>query len=275
MKQGSRKTRYACKDAYPLSMTLFEPGKKHKGTVVIAGAIGVSQTYYERFASYLAEQGHLAITFDYRGTGQSDEPLPVVALKEWGEQDIDAAIQLALSYEKPVYFIGHSIGGQLVGFAPLAEKLDSMIFVAASAPYWKRWAFPENTKMLFTSTVLLPSFASMTDDFPTRRFGLGNIDVPSQAILEWASWMRQPNYLFDEKFKLGTEGYGALRQRILSLGFEDDHMAPRKNVEHLLKFFPNCFPILKMVGKESVGDQSIGHTGSSETSLKTNFGLAV
>jgi predicted alpha/beta hydrolase len=39
--------------------------------VVVAGAMGVQQSYYQAFARWLAEQGYGVTTFDYRGHGLS------------------------------------------------------------------------------------------------------------------------------------------------------------------------------------------------------------
>ena len=45
--------------------------------VVVAGAMGVQQSYYQAFARWLAEQGYGVTTFDYRGHGLSLQvPLP-------------------------------------------------------------------------------------------------------------------------------------------------------------------------------------------------------
>ena len=42
-----------------------------RSVVVVAGAMGVPQSCYEKFARFLCEQGHSVITFDYFGMGES------------------------------------------------------------------------------------------------------------------------------------------------------------------------------------------------------------
>ncbi len=59
-----------CTDEYPLSATLHE-SPSPKGIIIIASAIGIKQSYYERFAEFLSQSNYNAITFDYRGTGKS------------------------------------------------------------------------------------------------------------------------------------------------------------------------------------------------------------
>ncbi|HAN84745.1 MAG TPA: alpha/beta hydrolase, partial [Micrococcus luteus] len=51
------------------------PPASPAGTVVIASATGVKATYYRRYAEFLASHGFHAVTFDYRGVGESREPV--------------------------------------------------------------------------------------------------------------------------------------------------------------------------------------------------------
>lgn len=63
------------------------PAAQSSSVVIVAGAMGVGQHCYEKFARYLSSQGFTAITFDYFGMGASlnshlrDCPVKVT---EWG-----------------------------------------------------------------------------------------------------------------------------------------------------------------------------------------------
>ena len=57
--------------AVALSGRYHAPCGAVKGTVLIAGAMGVKQDYYAEFAQWLAAQGYVALSFDYRGMGES------------------------------------------------------------------------------------------------------------------------------------------------------------------------------------------------------------
>lgn len=54
-----------------LSSCWYRPAGMPRGAVLIAPAMGVKQRFYADFASWLAEQGFLVVTFDYLGMGQS------------------------------------------------------------------------------------------------------------------------------------------------------------------------------------------------------------
>src|SRR5688500_15718816 len=83
-------------DGTPLAARFFEPRARARGAVLMAGAMGVPQSFYAPLATWLAEEGYLAVTFDYRGMGQSRRG----SLREvdadivtWAEQDTGAVLR--------------------------------------------------------------------------------------------------------------------------------------------------------------------------------------
>ena len=63
----------ASPDGPRLGARLFRPtpGQRVKAAVLIGGAMGVRQDYYQPFAQWLASQGYAVLSFDYRGMGDS------------------------------------------------------------------------------------------------------------------------------------------------------------------------------------------------------------
>ena len=49
----------------------YAPDATPLAAVLIAPAMGVNQDYYADFAAWLAREGYLVLTFDYRGMGAS------------------------------------------------------------------------------------------------------------------------------------------------------------------------------------------------------------
>ncbi len=75
-------------DGYPISAYLYVTSAETvKGQLLIAGATGVGQQFYRRFAEYASTQGFNVLTLDYRGTGQS-APKQLkgfqMAFEDWG-----------------------------------------------------------------------------------------------------------------------------------------------------------------------------------------------
>ncbi|HSN73229.1 MAG TPA: hypothetical protein VLT59_17065, partial [Steroidobacteraceae bacterium] len=83
-----------CDDGQPLGATSFAAtGDPPIATAVIAAAMGVPQTFYARFAGWLATRGIDALTFDYRGIGASrliSQRGREVTLLDWGRADLEA-----------------------------------------------------------------------------------------------------------------------------------------------------------------------------------------
>ena len=85
-----------CADDHRLAATLYRPTAHPRGAVLLAPAMGVPQRFYAAFASFLAEQGFVALSFDYRGMGQSrTRPLrrERADILTWAEQDAAAALR--------------------------------------------------------------------------------------------------------------------------------------------------------------------------------------
>ena len=60
-------------DGYPLGATLFLPRGVKRHAVLINSATAVHRKVYRGFAGYLARRGCAVLTYDYRGTGRSEE----------------------------------------------------------------------------------------------------------------------------------------------------------------------------------------------------------
>ncbi|MES1949530.1 hydrolase [Salinisphaera sp. S4-8] len=238
--------------------------------MIIAPALAAAQSFYADFARFMARHGFDCITFDYRGTGASlsDHKPNAVRLEDWGRRDIETVIRFAKTRSRapgsgpqPIHLIGHSIGGQLIGMAQSAPDLEHIVLIAASAPYWRRWPYPQNIRMLGVSAVLIPALSAFRDRFPARKLGLGGIDMPASAARQWARWMRHPDYLFASRLGLDLTGYQTLTQPLLSIGFSDDDMAPQANITHLLGRFPNARITQRQVDASTLAAGPVGHAG--------------
>lgn len=240
---------------------------------MIASAFGVAQSFYWPLAEYLSEQGYTAYCLDYRGTGSNEGiERDVFCLSEWATQDIEAVLCNAFKTEQPVHFIGHSVGGQILGLAPSSIKLTSAIFIAASAPYWKRWPrLADGLKIRVNAGFILPLVSKLYTRFPSQKFGLGNQDLPSDAVRQWADWMGKPDYLFDESFGLNCSAYKEMNIPILSLAFSDDLLAPIENINHLLRFFEAADCNIKQIKPKDIGAKHIGHTGFFKEKFKDSL----
>ena len=214
-------------DGFPLSATLFRPQDEPKGLVVLSSGTGIRRQYYRHLATYLAQQGFQTLSYDYRGIGQS-RPNRLrgfqADLTDWGQLDMQGVIDYALSFGKPVSWIGHSAGAQLVGLAPGAERLKGVISIAAGAGYWRQM---EGSYRWFCAAMwygFVPLSTSLLGYAPAQAIGQGQ-DLPAGVAREWARWCRSADYFGDHLSEAQIQRLASLEVPWLSLSFSDDNLA--------------------------------------------------
>ena len=131
-------------DGFAISSSVYTPDGNAKGGVVINSATAVSQNYYEKFARFLVEQGYVVITYDYRGIGRSavsDSRNKRLKMRAWGKYDLEAVIDWAKSRlgDLDWHCVGHSVGGQILGFAQSNDFFKSVYCVSSQSGYWGHW----------------------------------------------------------------------------------------------------------------------------------------
>src|SRR5207244_2722634 len=124
-------------DGYPLGATLYGSGAR---AVLVMSATGVPQSYYAKFAGYLAERGFSALTFDYRGIGRSrngDIRKLAARMRDWALLDAAAAFRF---FSAKILIVGHSFGGQALGLLPDPERIAGALVVGSQSGYWRNWS---------------------------------------------------------------------------------------------------------------------------------------
>ncbi len=256
--------RIRARDGVELAGDLFLPGGAPRAAVLVASAMGVPRAYYAAFASFLARQGMAALTFDYRGIGGSRRgPLRRLeaTLRDWGERDLAGAVDLlrARVPGTPLLWVGHSVGGQLLGIVedvPIAGAL----LVGAQSGHWRLWSGARRAGIFALWHVLIPWLVPLLGKLPAALLG-GGEDVPPGVALEWARWGRERDYVMSYAGPLGGRGFARHQGPIVSYAISDDALAPVRSVEALLGFYATPRKELRLVRPEDVGARVIGHFG--------------
>src|SRR5215470_16416308 len=121
-------------DGFDLAAQTYGDAGACRAGVLLVGAMGVDQQYYGAFASWLAEQGFFVVTFDYRGMGDS-RPLRYreslrgfeADVSTWAARDVPAAVEFIAARidGKPLLWLGHSLGGQILGLVPNRARITA------------------------------------------------------------------------------------------------------------------------------------------------------
>ncbi len=254
------------RDGYRLEATRFDAPTAPGQVTIVAPAMGVPRRFYDAFARGLADQGHRVVSFDYRGIGGSaPEHLPGcdARLLDWGRVDLASVIDHVLDAHAPdrLGLVGHSVSGQILGLADNADAIDRTLMVASVKGHWRLWSGRQAAILWVYSHLAVPVLARVLGYLPARWIGLGGEDLPRDVALDWARWIRHPDYVVDETGQHPSEAYARYTGEIRALSFEDDWYAPPDGVEALLAMYPNAVTEHEHLVPRQHGLDGIGHFG--------------
>ena len=248
-----------------LVLRLFEPAVAPIASIIIPSAMGVAQNFYARFAEWLAGQGYLAITFDYRGVGLS-APRSLrgyrIDIVAWAEQDCAAVIDFAKARvpDVPLYWVGHSLGGQLLGLIPNRHHIDRVITVATGSGYWRHMAWRTRRMVWWLWFVVVPLSLRLLGYFPGKRLRkVGNL--PAGVMAQWRRWCLSPEYVVSAEGEDVRAAYASVRTPMLSLSFTDDEMMSDRSVRVLHGLYTSAPVEYRRIAPGDIGVQHIGHFG--------------
>ena len=256
--------RIRARDGQALAGDLFLPAGPARAAVVIAPAMGVPRRYYGPFAAFLARQGLAALSLDYRGVGGSRTgPLRTcpATLRDWAEHDLGGAVDLLAHRvpDVPLLWVGHSVGGQLLGLLAGVDVAGALL-VGAQSGHWRLWAGTWRWRMWLLWHALIPGLVPVLGRLPAAILG-GGEDVPPGVAREWAAWGRERDYVWSFARPRGGLAFATLAAPVVSYAFTDDPFAPPRAVEALAAFYSAARAQVRLVRPADVGASAIGHFG--------------
>lgn len=244
-------------------------GSGCRGAVLLVPAMGVAQAFYAPLAKWLAGDGFLALTFDYRGMGLSRPPEHrrtlrgfAVGLLDWAREDCAAMVGLALleAPGQPLFWLGHSLGGQILPFVPNREAVARVITVASGSGYWR-----DNSPRLRRFAGLLwygvvPASMAVCGYFPGKRLNMVG-DLPKGVMAQWRRWCLHPEYAVGVEGEAARRLFAAVTTPIVSYSFTDDDFMSERNTASLHGFYDNAPRTMKRFSPAELGESRIGHFG--------------
>jgi len=252
--------------AQQLAVRRYEPTTAPRASIVIGGAMGVRQSFYEPFAQWLAQQQGLRVwTFDYRGSGDSRGNAPLrgfeADLFDWA-RDYEAVIDTAKAAlpDEPLYLLGHSLGAQLPGFLQRPEQVAGLVSIAAGSGYWRENSPKLKRSILYFWFVVVPLATRLWGYFPGRKLKkIG--DLPRGVILQWRRWCLNPRYSVGAEGALALQSYGRVRFPVLALSMTDDELMTLAGTESLVSFYAGAPSAVERIAPADVQARRIGHFG--------------
>jgi len=264
-----KKTTVTTADNFDLHATTFGDSHTAQAGVLIVSAMGVEQHYYAAFAQWLAAQGFWVATFDYRGMGASRPAQFRRSLRgfeadvlTWAQRDCAAMVSFAAAHlgERPLLWVGHSLGGQILALVPNRERVTAMVTVATGSGYWLDNAPQLRSYVWWLWYVAAPAAMRLFGYFPGRRLRkIG--DLPLGVIRQWRAWCLHRDYAVGVEGAEVERAFAAVTAPILSLSFTDDEYMSARNTESLHGFYRAAQREMKRIDPRAVGVAKIGHFG--------------
>jgi predicted alpha/beta hydrolase len=249
-------------DGWHLKASLFKPSEEAaaKSVILVLPAMGSHSRPARFMASALAAAGHAVLTADLRGHGRS-LPKPKRGI-DYGfdsflRQDIPAflATAKALYPHRPVFIIGHSLGG-ILGSIFAAENPGALQGVIALTT--ANLSLTHLSKGSLTIFVPFYLIAKVMGYVPGQHLGWGN-PIAKTQVIDWAGWA------FRRELR-GSDGRAlepALANSttpMLCLGFSDDYrLAPPKVVKAFADLFPAHLTEHRTITPQEAGVETLGH----------------
>ncbi|WP_180081984.1 MULTISPECIES: alpha/beta fold hydrolase [unclassified Acinetobacter] len=255
-----------CNDGYELSARFYphQTTSKHALPILICPATGITKTFYNSYATWLTEQGHDVLVFDFRGIGESlHGPLKqsTASIVQWGQLDIPAAIDTLINKTQAaqVIILGHSAGGQLLGIVPNYNKVAKVVAVSGSTGHVKD--LKGRTKLLapVMFNIIFPIARYTLGYGPTNAIGMGE-NLPKDVAREWAQFCSKPGYVLNALGKTVQQDFHAqVNCPITAVWSTDDEIATKANVKDLLRLYPNAPTDMIELNPKATGHKAIGH----------------
>ena len=248
-----------------IELRLFAPAVgAARGAVLIGGAMGVRQAFYRPFAQWLADQGYVVATFDYRGVGDSRAASLRgfdADLFAWA-RDTDAAIDALTrrAGEVPLYVVGHSLGAQLPGLLRHRDRIAGLVSIAAGSGYWRDNAPRLKRSVLYFWYILVPLATTLFGYFPGARLKKVG-DLPRGVVLQWRRWCLHPRYHVGAEGDEVRERFEGARFPLVALSLTDDELMTERGTRVLVDCYANAPRRVERIAPADVQARRIGHFG--------------
>ncbi|MEM7056583.1 MAG: alpha/beta fold hydrolase [Pseudomonadota bacterium] len=244
---------------------LFKPTGTPSVAVLLNGATGVPQSYYQPFAEWLAvEKGYACLTYDYRDFAAS-QTVPMrdsdADMVTWGVDDQMAARSfLKEQYpDQPLWIVGHSLGAMLLNFQKHTGNIDRIITVASGMAYWPVHPMPYRLLALTFWYGHAPLLTRLFGYLPGKRMGLG-ADLPPGVYWQWRRWCTSPDfYSADIGDALSETDPVEAPTKVVAIA--DDQMMPPAAVWRLMAAYPDAPKKQLTIWPKKYGIDKIGHIG--------------
>lgn len=257
-------------DGRHLAASWAEPVGEARAVAVVSSAAGVPRGYYRGFAQWLAGRGYAVLTYDYRGIGGSrrgplrQEP---ASMRDWAVLDMSAALAAAqvrrATQGLPLLLVGHSFGGNSIGFAQGVQHADALLTVGSQLGEARLYPGGHRLVTEFFFRAWLPTVVALAGHAPGWSLGGGAQPLPPRVARQWSQWGRTEGWAFGDPAMRENRSASAIAAPVHLWNITDDlTYAPPRTVDALAAQFRNAAVQRHTLAPADVGVRRLGHFGA-------------
>lgn len=242
-------------------------GEGAKLAVLISAGTGFPRQFYQPLAEFLATQGAVVLTYDYRGISESrsgDLAKSEIDLPDWGRFDMVAAVE-TLTKAAPglrIAHLAHSVGGHFLGLMSNHHLIDRHAFIAVGTGYFGVHHLRNRLLELYFWWGL-GSYSLLRWGHLKSAGGWTGEALPPRVFRTWRRWSQRRSYFRpDYNHLLNPQHYSEVTAPIRSWIFADDPIATRTAAKDLMSCYPNAPQSLQFRTPADFGVRRIGHEGA-------------
>lgn len=243
--------------------------KEPKAAVLLNPGTATKTSFYIPFAEFLAEQGYSVLLWNYRGFCESRTQSlkgSDICFADIGLKDVPAAIDKAkeLFPELPLYCVGHSAGGQQLGYAENCNELKGLVGIAVSTGYFGTMPLGFRIQAHVLFKIVTPISNALFGYVKTAKLNIME-DLPPKLAKEWGQWCAKKDFFFDPKFakkKPELKNYRTFNFPVHVFTADDDEISTVFNTKSLWKHIKSTQPIeFTLYKAANMPKKAVGHFG--------------
>lgn len=237
-----------------------------RAVAVLNGATAVSHHVYGHFARWLSEEQNVScLTYDYRDFGDSltgDIRRSTASMADWGIRDTLAARRWAETQAPglPLWMIGHSLGGLMIGHHPDQDRIARMIAVCSGPVHLSDHPMPQRAAIFAMWHLVGPVVDRSVGYIPGKLSGLG-MDMPGSVFRQWRHWCTTPGFDATDP-EVPAADTSALTCPLRTVSLTDDTSVPPHVVRKLADRYPHSPATHVVLRPKDFGLKKVGHAAA-------------
>lgn len=263
-------------DGVELHATLLIP-EQAKAVIQFNCGTATKKEFYHAFLHYFAEHGYICCLWNYRGTAENDNlKKSRFTYIEYGLIDIPKVKNYLRSRfaELPFVFIGHSTGGQQIGFIKDFSDVKGIINIAVSTGYFGYMPWAYKMKAYFFFYLFSPISNLLYGYVKAKPLGIME-NLPTPVVNQWRDWCQVQDYYFDKKYELSVASLGSFKQftcPIEVFNSIDDSISSPENTKNYWKHIASTKAInIHSLVPSDFDVKSIDHFGYFKRNMKESL----